>query len=170
MTTPFLGAPEAEPVPGTFLPQPPVPLPVYEQIPQIADQQALASTQIPPGGYAQRITHIPLPQFALEGLPEPWIEMRNPGLMAPETLKEIGKGLSGIAVGPDGEPDDEAGEAAVWATMARLLRRWCMWDATNEDAVPPLLDETVTVELLNKAPMGVMKAITAAFKELQNPQ
>lgn len=157
------------PVPGTFLPQPPVPLPVYEQIPQIADQQAVASVQIPTGGYAQRVTRIPLPQFALEGLPEPWVEIRNPGLMAPEILEEIGKGLSGVKPDADGEPsvDDEQ---LVWTTMIRLMRGWCMWDATSEDDVPPLLDSKVTVGLLRKAPMGVIKALMKAFQELQNPQ
>jgi hypothetical protein len=161
--------PAPQPVPATFVPQPvPSAAPAAPVLPQLADQQATA-VQIPEGGYAQRIVRIPLPQFHLAEVPAPWVEMRNPGLMAQEALEEIGHGLTGVTIGPDGQPS-EADSELVLATMARLLRRWCMWDASSEDDVPPLLPETVTVESLRKAPLGVFRAIGAAFVELQNPQ
>ena len=94
----------AQEVPATFLPQPPVPLPVYEQVPQIADQAAVASVQVPEGGYAQRFVKIPLPQLHIEGVQAPWIELRNPGLMAPDVFDEMSKGLAGVTENEAGEP------------------------------------------------------------------
>jgi len=171
----------AQPVPTAFL-APAAGQPVYEQpymphpqaqpqpLPQIQAVQSVApSVQVPEGGYAQRITTIKLPQFHLQGLPEPWIEMRNPGLMASETIDEISRGLRGISVGDDGEPTAADAEV-IKTTMLKVLRRWCIWDARSEADVPPLLPATPTVEGLSYAPLGVIGAIGAAFRELQNPQ
>lgn len=175
MSTPLHAAPafeEQAPVPPTFQPQPPVPLPAYEQqnMPQIADQAAITSVQVPQGGYAQRITRIPMDEFRLEGQPELWVEMRNPGLLAPDTIEEITKGLSGVTVDDKGEPTTSGDTRVILETMGRLLRRWCMWDATSDDDQPPMLPEAVTVEMLGKAPIGVLGALGKAFRELQNPQ
>lgn len=175
MTTPVHAAPafEQADVPPTFQPQPPVPLPVYEQpqqIPQIADQAAVTSVQVPEGGYAQRTTRIYMNQFRLEGLPELWIEMRNPGLMAPSAIDEMSTGLRGVKTDDQGDPVDGTDTTLIMETVARLMRRWSMWDATSDDQVPPMLPEAVTIEDLNKAPIGVLGAIGRAFKELQNPQ
>ena len=183
MSTPAYPMPQAapaQPVPLAFLAPPPADVQVIPEQPAPAVQpqplpqiQAVASVapsvQIPEGGYARRITTIRLPQFHLEGLPEPWIEMRNPGLMSSSAIDEISKGLRGVAVGDDGEPT-EADAEIIKTTMLKLLRRWCIWDARSEADVPPLLPETPTVELLSYAPLGVIGAIGAAFRELQDPQ
>jgi hypothetical protein len=183
MSTPAYPTPQAapaQPVPLAFLapppasvqpiPEQPVPAVQPQPLPQIQAVESLApSVKIPEGGYAQRIVRVPMPQFQLEGLPEPWVEMRNPGLMATSSLDEMGNGLRGIKVGEDGEPT--AGDTqVVLATMVRLLRRWCMWDATSEEDVPPLLPETITADMVQRAPLGVIKAIGAAFMELQDPR
>jgi hypothetical protein len=172
MTTPVHAAPAFEdPVPPTFQPQPAVPLPAYEQqgIPQAADQEAVTSVQVPVGGYAKRIVRLPMPQFALPGLPDLWIEIRNPGLLAQSTIEEMQQGLRGVTVDEAGEPG-EADSKLILETMSSLLRRWCMWDATSDDDIPPLLPETVTVADLSRAPLGVLGEIGKAFRELQNPQ
>jgi hypothetical protein len=173
MTTPVHAAPAFEDhVPPTFQPQPAVPLPVYEQqgMPQIADQEAVTSVQVPKGGYAQRITRISMNEFRLEGQPELWVEMRNPGLMAPNSIDEITDGLKGMKMGDDGEPVSSGDTKVILETMGKMLRRWCMWDATSDEDEPPMLPETVTLEMLGKAPLGVLAALGKAFKELQNPQ
>lgn len=162
--------PEPMPVPSTFQAQPPVPLPAYEQppVPQLADQ-ANAAPQIPEGGYAQRIVRIPLPQFRLEGLPEPWVEMRNTGMMSQDALDELGQGLQGVAIGADGKPA-EGDVSTVMATLTKLIRRWCMWDGSSDDDVPPMLPEQVDVASLRRAPVGVLKTIMKATQELSDPQ
>jgi hypothetical protein len=174
MTTPtYVPSPDpTHDVPATFQPQQAVQVPVYEQqaVPQILDQEAVTSVQVPKGGYAQRITRIPLPELALPGLPEPWLEIRNPGLLSQSTIEELSQGLRGVTTGNGGQPTGEADSQLIMATMAKLLRRWCMWDATSDDAIPPLLPETITLENLNKAPLVALKSITRGFRELQDPQ
>ncbi len=178
--TPAYPAPQPAPapVPPAFLGASAAPQPVYEQppapapqpLPQIHAVEVVApSVQVPEGGYAQRVVRIPLPQFALPGLPIPWIEMRNPGLMAPESIDEISKGLRGISVDEGADPSAADAEV-IMATMIKLLRRWCIWDARSEADVPPLLPETPSRELLSWAPLGVIGAIGQAFRELQDPR
>ena len=174
MTTPtYVPSPDpTQDVPATFQPQQAVPVPVYAQqaVPQIVDQEAVTSVQVPQGGYAQRITRLPLPELALPGLPEPWMEIRNPGLLSQSTIEELGQGLRGVTTGDDGQPTGEVDSQLIIATMAKLLRRWCMWDATSDEDVPPLLPETITLEDLNKAPLVALKSIVRAFREFQDPQ
>lgn len=155
-------------IPSTFQPQPPVPLPAYEQpaaVPQLADQ-ANAAPQVPEGGYASRIVRISLPQFHLQGLPEPWVEMRNPGMMSQDALEAIGRGLQGQQSDADAEPDPDV----IMGTLAQLVRRWCMWDGTSEDDMPPMLPEQVDVASLRRAPVGVLKHVMQTVKELSDPQ
>jgi hypothetical protein len=73
-------------------------------------------------------------------------------------------------MGDDGEPTDSGDTKVILETMGKMLRRWSMWDATSDDDEPPMLPETVTLEMLGKAPIGVLGALGRAFKELQNPQ
>jgi hypothetical protein len=159
---------ESAPAPATFQPAAPVPQPA-PALPQLADQQA-ASVQIPTGGYASRVVRIPLPAFALPGVPLPWVEMRNPGMMAQAALDEIQAGMQAVQVGPDGEPVAGADTAAIFEQLQRLMRAWCMWDATSDDDVPPLLPDPASADILRKAPSGVLIEVMRAFQELQNPQ
>lgn len=163
MTTPDQAA-----VPAAFA-APAAPVPTPPGIPQIADQSATAA-QIPAGGYASRFTRISLPQFALSGLPEPWVEIRNPGMMAQETLDEIGAAINAVEVGPNGEPATDTDGAAIYAQMLRLIRSWCIWDAVSEDDVPPLLPAPSDMATLRRAPAGALVAVFKAFMELQDPR
>ena len=168
------------PVPAAFLSPPPAvaPAPVVEQptapqpapLPQIQAVQSIEpSVQIPEGGYARRIVRVPLPQLHLEGMAEPWIEMRNPGLMSTEALEQIGKGLQGIRVAEGEEPTAED-EGVIYETVAQLLRRWCMWDGSSVEDTPSMLPEIPTAALLRRVPLVVVRQIVRAFQELQDPQ
>jgi hypothetical protein len=155
-------------VPAAFQPQPPVPLPTYEQVPQLADQQA-TSVQIPEGGYASRWTRIPLPKVALPGVPEPWVEIRNPGMMAQDALDEIATALTSVEVGSNGEPvARDSGK--IYEQLLKLIRGWCMWDAWSDAEVPPLLPAPTDAAVLRRAPSGALAQVFKAFAELQNPQ
>lgn len=164
MTTPD----QSGTVPAAFAaPAPPAPAP--PGIPQLADQNA-TSVQIPEGGYASRFTRLRLPQFALPGVPEPWVEIRNPGMMAQETLDEIGAAINAVEIGPNGEPVTDTDGAAIYAQMLRLIRSWCLWDAVSEDDVPPLLPAPSDLATLRRAPAGALVAVFKAFMELQDPR
>lgn len=170
MTTPTPVPPPmpAQPleVPPTFQPQPPVPLPAYEQpVPQM--QQAPPPVQVPEGGYAQRVVRIPMTKFTLPGLEDLWVDMRNPGLMAPSAVDDIATQLQGVSA--DQAETEEAKQAAYAAILA-LVRRWRMWDATSDDDVPPLLPEVPDVDTLQRAPLGVLVELGRAFQELQDPR
>ncbi|MDH6141160.1 hypothetical protein P3T35_003173 [Kitasatospora sp. GP30] len=168
MTTPVY-PPAPQPVPATFDPQPPVPAPITPtQLPQLADQQATA-VQIPEGGYASRWTRIPLPQYAVAGVPEPWVEIRNPGMMPQSALDEIGAALTRVETGPDGEPVARD-SGVIFDQLLRLIRSWCMWDATSDADVPPLLPPPVDAVTLRRAPSGALGHVFKTFAELQNPQ
>jgi hypothetical protein len=161
--------PASAPVPAAFDAQPPAP-PVVQPtpLPQLADQQATA-VQIPEGGYASRWTRIPLPQFALPGLPEPWIEIRNPGMMPQTALDEIAAALTAVEVGPNGEPLARDNDK-VYDQLLKLIRGWCMWDAMSDADVPPLLPTPTDAAMLRRAPSGALAQVFRAFAELQNPQ
>jgi hypothetical protein len=155
-------------VPPTFTAPTPAPDPAAQAIPQLANQQATA-VQIPTGGYASRFVRIALPQFALPGVPEPWIEIRNPGMMAQQSLDEIGTALGLVETGPDGEPV-AADTEAILRQMQRLIRAWCMWDAVSDDDVPPPLPAPSELATLRRAPSGALVAVMKAFMELQDPR
>jgi hypothetical protein len=158
--------PVPQPVPATFTPQPLPPAAPTAPLPQLADQQA-TTVQVPPGGYASRFVRIPLQEFALPGVPEPWVEIRNPGMMAQEALDEIVAGFRAVRVGPDGEPD----QTAVYQQLLHLIRSWCMWDARSDDDRPPMLPTNPTdIATLRRAPGGALLKVFTAFQELQNPQ
>lgn len=161
--------PVPQPVPPTFQPQPPVPLPAYEQPAQTAPQ-APAAVRIPEGGYALRVVRVPLPEFALAGLPEPWVEMRNPGLMSQEALEGMMEEMRAVKIGDDGEPTDVADVNRIFGQVLKLVRDWCMWDGGSDEDVPPLLPKPTTLAVLRRAPAGALKKIMETFQELQNPQ
>ncbi|NUP48065.1 MAG: hypothetical protein HOW97_12230 [Catenulispora sp.] len=160
-------------VPPTFQPQPPVPLPVYEQsaTPQLADQ-GNAAPQIPEGGYAKRFVDVPLPELNLPGI-ECKVRMRNPGMMSQGAYEEITKALDGMKLTEDAaDVADFAKQLPVMQVqMLKLIASWTVWDAESAEDVPPLLPSPPTsVDDLKRAPMGVMTAMMAAFKELSDPQ
>jgi hypothetical protein len=181
MTTPIpenlAGATAGPEIPATFAPQPPVPLPVYEQpapVLQLADQ-ANTSPRIPEGGYAKRFVDIPLPELNLPGI-ECKVRMRNPGMMSQGAYEEIMNAIKGVPMGEDGKPDEAESDLAeqlpvMQAQFLKLIASWTVWDAESAEDVPPLLPSPPTsVEDLKRAPMAVMNAMVAAFKELQNPR
>lgn len=170
MTIPvYPPAPQPQPVPAAFDAQPPAAIPAAPApIPQLADQQATA-VQIPEGGYASRWTRIPLPQFALPGLPEPWVEIRNPGMMPQQKLDEISAALTRVETGPDGQPLARDTDV-IFDQLLQLIRAWCMWDATSDADTPPLLPPPADAATLRRAPSGALVHVFRAFMELQNPQ
>lgn len=165
------GVPGPQPVPATFQPQPPVPLPVYEQ-PAAAPAPDQAAPAIPEGGYARRFVDIPLPELNLPGI-ECSVRMRNPGMMSQGAFEEIMNALDGVKIGEDGtEAADVAEQLPVMqAQVLKLIASWVVWDAESAEDVPPLLPSPPrSVDDLKRAPMAVMNAVMAAFKELQDPQ
>lgn len=101
-----------------------------------------------------------------------WVEIRNPGMMPPAALEEARAGLKDVPVGDDGRPlDDDAAAPAVWAMLAKLIRRWHVYDVMADDDPLPLLPSPPrTADVVKQAPGAVLKRIMEVVEQLQNPR
>lgn len=171
---PVGSTPAPQPVPPTFQPQAPVPLPAYEQPVETAPQ-APAPVQIPEGGYARRFVTIRLAELDQPGV-QCSVRLRNPGLMSQGTFETVFDAVDGLELDENGQPKLNASAAkhaipALYGQLLKLIASWTMWDAESNDDIPTLLPSPPTgVDDLRRAPAGAVKRIMAAVQELSDPQ
>lgn len=102
-------------------------------------------------GYTNRIIRTEYPDLG----DKVYVEYRNPR----------------TASSGDLSPDDNTNlsqRQASFAIIARLMRNWCVYDATVDDDDPPELDGPATPEMVAKMPFvitnDILSAVAAALR------
>jgi hypothetical protein len=122
-------------------------------------------------GYANRVLTLQFPELSDDPDNDPIrVTIRNPRLMPPDDLRTKG-GLD--------ENDEDAVMAATYATMAKLIVGWRVYDAaapveldTNGEVTgdQPLLETPATAERVARLPMAIINRIGAEMREAGDPQ
>lgn len=94
-----------------------------------------------------------------------YVTLRNPKVLPPDFIRP-----KDIPVGPDGMPLNPAdAENEMYAIISRLIRDWCVYDATSDDDNQPRLPLPATPELIRKLPMMIITKITEELAKAVNP-
>jgi hypothetical protein len=130
---------------------------------------------LPPGvTYATLFPRIEFPE--LSASPDPadlvWVEIRNPGMMPPAALEEARAGLKDVPIDAEGRPvDDDAAAPAVWAMLAKMIRRWHVYDVmADEDPMPLLPSPPRTADVVKQAPQLILHRVMETLEQLRNPR
>jgi hypothetical protein len=112
-------------------------------------------------GYADRTVTLYFPDLG----DEVYVTLRNPRTMPPSALKP-----KNLALDAQGQPvDEDAAELEVYEMFAKLVRDWCVYDATSDADDQPRLGLPATAELVQKLPASIITRITEELTRAVNP-
>lgn len=137
-----------------------------------AEQQPETVT-LPEGvTYGTLFPRIEFPELTPEGADLVWVEIRNPGMMPPAALEEARGAMVDVEVDDQGRPVDEAKAApAVYGMLAKMIRKWHVYDVMADDDPLPLLPSPPrTAEVVKQAPGAILQKIMELVKALQDPR
>lgn len=128
---------------------------------------------LPPGvTHATLFPRLEFPELTPPGHDLMWVEIRNPGMMPPAALDEARAGLKDVPTGDDGRPlDDDVAEPAVFAMLAKMVRKWNVYDVMADDDPLPLLPSPPrTADVVKQAPSAILKRVMEVVAALQDPR
>jgi hypothetical protein len=99
-------------------------------------------------GYSNRIVRKDYPQLG----EKVFVEFRNPATASADMLW------------PDANSNLTQRESG-YLTISRLLRNWCLYDATSDDEEPPELEGPATPEMVAKMPFIIVRDLTEAISQ-----
>jgi hypothetical protein len=138
----------------------------------MTDTPDTAAIVLPPGvTHATLFPRIEFPELSTSEQPV-WVEIRNPGLMPPAVLEEAQAGLDGIETDAEGRPvDDRKAAPAVYLMLAKLIRRWEVFDVmADADPLPLLPSPPKTADDVRQAPSMILNRVMEVVHALQNPR
>ena len=104
-------------------------------------------------GYRNRSIKLEFPELSEDG-DSVYVTIRNPKLVPIEAL------LTGVPVGPDGQPlDRDLARKKGYEKIANLVIDWRVYDATAIGEEQPLLELPATAELVAKLPFEISERI-----------
>lgn len=128
-------------------------------------------------GYLNKVIKL---DFSAEWSEDPtgdpiWIVIRNPKLVPPQEMQ------GNVALNADGTPVDTAAAVeAMYATVAKLVVGWRVYDATAEvtldehtgevTSAAQLLPLPATPEACKKLPAAFINRVATEIREAVNPQ
>lgn len=115
-------------------------------------------------GYANRTILLSFPDLSEEG-DRVHVIIRNPKTMATAELNP-----GNIPLGADGRPDEKAAEQAGYTVLARMVKAWHVYDATDDGDDQQPLPLPATPELIAKLPVEIQNRMAAEWKAVANPE
>lgn len=143
-----------------------------ETAPQPIPVAETPAAELPPGvTYGTLFPRLEFPEATPPGAELVWVEIRNPGMMPPAALEEARAGMRDVEVDEEGRPvDEEKAAPAVYAMLAKMIRKWNVYDVmADDDPLPALPSPPRTAEVVKQAPGVVLGRIMEVVTALQNP-
>jgi hypothetical protein len=128
---------------------------------------------LPPGvTYGTLFPRIEFPELTPDGADLVWVEIRNPGMMPPAALEEAKGAMKDVQVDDEGRPvDEEKAAPAVYSMLAKMIRKWNVYDVmADDDPLPALPSPPRTADVVKQAPGAILKRLMEVITALQNPR
>jgi len=114
-------------------------------------------------GYANRTVMLSFPDLTEDGDDPIHVIMKNPKMVPTADL------LPPDIPARDGESDTERDYRAGCTVLARLVKAWHVYDATDEADDQAPLGLPATAELVAKLPLEIQTAMGEVIKAVRNP-
>lgn len=115
-------------------------------------------------GYANRVVRLDFPDYTEPGDTPIHVIIKNPRIMPPSEITP-----DDVKLGPDGQPDEQQAMQAMYQVIARLVKAWYVYDATDDADDQARLPLPATPELVAKLPMEIVNAIASEVKKVMAP-
>ena len=122
--------------------------------------------------YGTLFPRIEFPELTPAGSDVVWVEIRNPGMMPPAALEEARGAMKDVQVDEEGRPvDEEAAAPAVYGMLAKMIRKWNVYDVmADDDPLPALPSPPRTAEVVKQAPGAILQRLMEVITALQDPR
>lgn len=138
-----------------------------------AEQPDAQKPELPPGvTYGTLFPRIEFPELTPDGADLVWVEIRNPGMMPPAALEEARGAMRDVQTDEQGRPvDEEKAAPAVYGMLAKMIRKWNVYDImADDDPLPALPSPPRTADVVKQAPGAILQKLMELVTALQNPR
>lgn len=115
-------------------------------------------------GYANRTIMLSFPDLTEPGDATIHVVIKNPRMIPVQELEP-----PDIPTDADGRPDDRAAFMAGCAVIARLVKAWHVYDASDDGDDQAPLPLPATAELVAKLPLEIQQRIGEEIQAVRNP-